>query len=154
MNKKKILLFAIIVILVILVVTLIVTGDSKNTLNNNENNNNSLINNVTNNLELDALSTNYLAEEESFETLTFSNIRIVEKTTDENILLANVKNNSSEKIDTQVLDFELFEENGKSIGIVGGILPEIEPNGTTTIEIPIASSVMSTFDIEVKHSGK
>lgn len=152
MNKKKLIISIIVLVVVIAAVFVIVKLASNNDNDVVNNDNNSQNNNIV--LENQEPLTTYIEEEKTLDTLTFSDIKIVEKTANENMLVANVKNNSTERIESQIIDVTLYKENGIRIGTVGGILPDVEAEGTTILEIPIALGVMDTVDIVVDYAGK
>lgn len=150
MTKKKNIIIAIIAILVILLVTFLVFGKqapSTNNTNNVQNNNQGNIS-TENKKEL---PTTRIAGTKTLDNLTFSDIRIVEEAANQNVLIANVKNNGTENVmDGVILNIELFEKDGKSIGILGGILPFVAADSTAEMKVPIAVNVMHTKDITFK----
>jgi len=121
--------------------------DNNTNINDNQQNNNS-INNVENN----ETNVAYIKGEKILEQVTFSDIKITKQGEDQYLLTATVTNNSSGDIMSKVLEIELFRENNQSIGIVGGILPDISALGTATIEVPIALNVLDTKDIEIRYT--
>ncbi len=145
MDKKKIILIASIVVIVLLIVIIFVKNPDSNVDNPS-----SSSGDVVKPVELPTI---HIEEEKTFETLTFSDIKIVEKSATENLLKASVRNNSLEKFDSKVIDVELFRKNGTSIGTLGCLIPDIEAESSVTIEIPIAASVMDTANITMKQSG-
>lgn len=149
MNKKKIILIGLIVIIVLV---LILCCQFFNNVGNSNVINNSTISNGEF-VESVELPTIYIEEEKTYETLTFSNIRIVEKNEKENLLRATVRNNGVERFDSKVIDVELFRENGTSIGILGCLIPNIEAESLAEIEISIAANVMNTANIKMIQSG-
>ena len=150
MNKKKIVLFGSIIIIILLIVVICIKIVGNKETSNVPDNSNITSGETIKPVELPAI---HIEEEKTFETLTFSDIQIIEKSEKENILKATVKNNSLEKLDSKVIDVELFRENGTSIGTVGCLIPDIEAESSTTIEIPIAASVMNTAIVTMKQSG-
>lgn len=152
-KKKKIALSVLVIITLIAIIFTVIKFTSHNENNIDSNLSQNINDSNTNVSEEKELPTTYIEEEKTFETLTFSDIKIVEKSENENVLTANIKNNSLDKIERKIIDVELFKEDGSSFGSVGGILPEIEPEGTGILEIPIALGVMDTIDIVVREAG-
>ncbi len=149
MNKNKTIVLVIIAILVIVVAIVEIciernkgniNGDNPINVNSGEN--------ITNN-NSDELPTTYIEGEKTLNDLTFKNIKFVLDEENQCTFEADVSNNGDEKVESTVLNVELLDGSGDSIGILGVELPEVDSKSTSKLKMSIAVDVMHTRDVKV-----
>ena len=166
MDKKKIfIIVGVLAIALIAVFAFVLRPSTPNNSNNNsfnqsQNNNSSNQQNVSNNNSNDTSSdvvsepekpTTNIEGEKQLDVLVFSDIKIIEEGANENLLVANVKNNGTENIIDGKILFNLFDENNNSIGTVGWTIPFVAADSSTEIKVPIAVNVMYTKNITISY---
>lgn len=153
MNKKKTIVLVGIVILVIIAAIIgICIERSKSNINSNIPNNVNSGENITNNNNNNnnQLPTTYIEGEKTLDNLTFKNIKVVSEGENQCVFEADVSNSGDEKVDSTVLNVELINGSGDSIGVLGVELPEVDSKSTSKIRMSIAVDVMHTRDVEIK----
>lgn len=151
MNKKKTIVLVGIVILVIIAAIIgICIERSKSNINSNIPNNVNSGENITNNNNNNKLPTTYIEGEKTLDNLTFKNIKVVSEGENQCVFEADVSNSGDEKVDSTVLNVELINGSGDSIGVLGVELPEVDSKSTSKIKMSIAVDVMHTRDVEIK----
>lgn len=162
MDKKKISIIVAIVSLLLIIVLACFLGNNNSSTNNNQDNNN-IVNNV-NNSNSNANNSEQNKEPEfptkeiegvvTLDNLVFDDLKMVEEGTNQNVLVATVKNNGTENIvDGSILNIELFTESGDSIGIVGALLPFVAADSVAEMRVPIALNVMNTAKITISYAN-
>ena len=63
-------------------------------------------------------------------------------------IITDVSNNGDEKINSTVLNVELLDGSGDSIGVLGVELPEVDSKSTSKLKMSIAVDVMHTRDVK------
>ncbi len=149
MNKNKTIALVIIAILVIVVAIVgICIERNKGNINSDNPSNVNSGENITNN-NSDELSTTYIEGEKILNDLTFKNIKFVLDEENQCTFEADVSNNGDEKVESTVLNVELLDGSGDSIGILGVELPEVDSKSTSKLKMSIAVDVMHTRDVKV-----
>ena len=150
MNKKKTIVLVVIAILVIIaaIVGICIERNKGNINSDNPSNVNSG-ENITNNNNNNEQPTTYIEGEKTLDNLTFKNIKIVLDEENQCTFEADVSNNGDEKVDATVLNVELLDGSGDSIGVLGVELPEVDSKSTSKLKMSIAVDVMHTRDVKV-----
>lgn len=148
MNKRTITIIITVIAAAILVVAGIIV--SRKTTKHNpleENPNNALTSGDISKEE--NLPTTYIDDEKTVENLVVKDVKIVLEEENQCTLEAQIINSGDEVSEPKILDIELLNESGDSIGMIQAGLAQIEANATVKIAIPIGVDVLHTRDIKV-----
>ena len=148
MNKKKTIVLVVIAILVIVAAIIgICIERNKGNINSDNPSNVNSGENITNKNN-DELPTTYIDGEKTLDDLTFKNIKFILEEENQCMFEADVSNNGDEKINSTVLNVELLDGSGDSIGVLGVELPEVDSKNTSKLKMSIAVDVMHTRDVK------
>lgn len=95
------------------------------------------------------LPTTYIDGEKTVGSLVIKDVKIVLEEENQCTLEAQVINSGDEVSEPKILDIELLNESGDSIGITQAGLAQIEANTAVKIAIPIGVDVLHTRDVKV-----
>ena len=90
-----------------------------------------------------------LTDERQFGNYTISNLQLTEKS-GMTTLLANVKNNSSDKTELKIVEITLLDEKGESLITLTGIIEPLEPGGTSQLNTAVTSGYVQAYDYTIK----
>ena len=148
MNKKKTIVLVVIAILVIVAAIIgICIKRNKGNINSDNPSNVNSGENITNKNN-DELPTTYIDGEKTLDDLAFKNIKFILEEENQCMFEADVSNNGDEKINSTVLNVELLDGSGDSIGVLGVELPEVDSKSTSKLKMSIAVDVMHTRDVK------
>ena len=148
MNKKKTIVLVVIAILVIVAAIIgICIKRNKGNINSDNPSNVNSGENITNKNN-DELPTTYIDGEKTLDDLTFKNIKFILEEENQCMFEADVSNNGDEKVNSTVLNVELLDGSGDSIGVLGVELPEVDSKSTSKLKMSIAVDVMHTRDVK------
>ncbi len=151
-NQKK---FIIALVAIIIVVIIILIATNKNKSKNNED-----INTVEENtvkeefvqvLE-DGTKLNIsskLAETKTVNGLEFGNIQLTEQG-GQSLLLADVKNNTSNATELTLVDLTLLDKEGNTIVELGGIIAPLAPGESTQFNTSTTLDYANAYDFKVE----
>ena len=135
MNKKKTIVLVVIAILVIVAAIIgICIERNKGNINSDNPSNVNSGENITNKNN-DELPTTYIDGEKTLDDLTFKNIKFILEEENQCMFEADVSNNGDEKINSTVLNVELLDGSGDSIGVLGVELPEVDSKSTSKLKV-------------------
>jgi len=91
-------------------------------------------------------------EKKKFDNFEMTNIQITENG-GQSTIIADVKNVGDTRTEVTLIDITLLDEEGNEIAVIGGIIGDVEPGGTTQLNASATTDFANAYDLTVKVSG-
>ena len=89
-----------------------------------------------------------LSEMKELDGLQFGNIQLTEQN-GQSVLLADVKNTTSEATDIILVDVTLLDKDGNELVTVGGIIGPLQPGETTQFNTSVTLDYANAYDFTI-----
>ena len=94
-----------------------------------------------------------LSETKTFGNYEVSNIQLTEQD-GQSLILADVKNIGSTKLDVTIITVTLLDKEGKEITSIDGVIGDVEPGATVQLNTAATIDFANAYDFTIKIAGQ